>query len=103
MQQQLEVYKADSAAQLAATEAQTLELLNGLVERLEQDRGKLKVDQEEVRQQVKNIEAALQGELSAQMQEKMTQLMELASKGEYNVFDPKLGRVKTSTRDTEKE
>ena len=83
MQQQLEVYKADSAAQLAATEAQTLELLNGLVERLEQDRGKLKVDQEEVRQQVKNIEAALQGELSAQMQEKMTQLMELASKGEY--------------------
>jgi hypothetical protein len=37
------------------------------------------------------------------MQEKMTQLMELASKGEYNVFDPKLGRFKTSTRDTEKE
>ena len=59
MQQQLEAYKADSAAQLKATETQTLELLSGLVERLETDRGKLRVDQEEVRQQVRNIEAAL--------------------------------------------
>ena len=81
MQQQLEAYKADSAAQLKATETQTLELLSGLVERLETDRGKLRVDQEEVRQQVRNIEAALQSEMSAQMRAKMDELMELASRG----------------------
>jgi hypothetical protein len=103
MQQQLEAYKADSAAQLRATEAQTLDLLNGLVERLETDRGKLRVDQEEVRQQVRNIEAALQHEMSAQMREKMDELMELAMKGEYNVFDPKLAGVKRTERNTEKE
>ena len=89
MQQQLEAYKADSAAQLKATEVQTLELLNGLVERLETDRGKLRVDQEEVRQQVRNIEAALQSEMSAQMRAKMDELMELASRGEYDAFDSK--------------
>ena len=103
MQQQLEAYKADSAAQLKATEVQTLELLNGLVERLETDRGKLRVDQEEVRQQVRNIEAALQHELSAQMRAKMDELMELASRGEYDAYDPKLAGVKRVDRDTDKE
>ena len=103
MQQQLEAYKADSAAQLKATEAQTLELLNVLVERLETDRGKLRVDQEEVRQQVRNIEAALQHEMSAQMRAKMDELMELASRGEYNAFDPKIAGVKQTRRDTDKE
>merc|ERR1712205_162438 len=89
--------------QLKATEAQTLELLNGLVERLETDRGKLRVDQEEVRQQVRNIEAALQHEMSAQMRAKMDELMELASRGEYNAFDPKIAGVKRTRRDTDKE
>lgn len=107
MQQQLEAYKADSAAQLKATETQTLELLSGLVERLETDRGKLRVDQEEVRQQVRNIEAALQSEMSAQMRAKMDELMELASRGEYDAFDPKrsasLAGVKRTERDTDKE
>mmetsp|Transcript_3761 Transcript_3761/g.13900 ORF Transcript_3761/g.13900 Transcript_3761/m.13900 type:complete len:160 (+) Transcript_3761:1-480(+) len=103
MQAQLEAYKADSAAQLRATEAQTLQLLNGLVERLELDRGKLRLDKEEVRRQVRNIEAALQGELSVQMQEKMNELMRLAAKGEYNVFDPNSVGVKRSARDTETE
>lgn len=103
MQQQLEAYKADSAAQRKATEVQTLELLNGLVERLETDRGKLRVDQEEVRQQVRNIEAALQHEMSAQMRAKMDELMELASRGEYNAFDPKIAGVKRARRDTDKE
>jgi len=103
MQAQLEAYKADSAAQLQATEAQTLQLLNGLVERLELDRGKLRLDKEEVRRQVRNIEAALQGELSVQMQEKMNELMQLAAKGEYNVFDPNSVGVKRSARDTETE
>ena len=103
MQQQLEAYKADSAAQLKATEVQTLELLNGLVERLETDRGKLRVDQEEVRQQVRNIEAALQSEMSAQMRAKMDELMELASRGEYDAYDPKLAGVKRVDRDTDKE
>ena len=103
MQAQLEAYKADSAAQLRATEAQTLQLLNGLVERLELDRGKLRLDKEEVRRQVRNIEAALHGELSVQMQEKMNELMQLAAKGEYNVFDPNSVGVKRSARDTETE
>ena len=103
MQQQLEAYKADSAAQLKATEVQTLELLNGLVERLETDRGKLRVDQEEVRQQVRNIEAALQHEVSAQMRAKMDELMQLASRGEYDAFDTKLAGVKQADRDTNRE
>ena len=103
MQQQLEAYKADSAAQLKATEVQTLELLNGLVERLETDRGKLRVDQEEGRQQVRNIEAALQHEGSAQMRAKMDELMQLASRGEYDAFDTKLAGVKQADRDTNRE
>ena len=103
MQQQLEAYKADSAAQLKATETQTLELLSGLVERLETDRGKLRVDQEEVRQQVRNIEAALQHEVSAQMRAKMDELMQLASRGEYDAFDTKLAGVKQADRDTNRE
>ena len=106
MQQQLEAYKADSAAQLKATETQTLELLSGLVERLETDRGKLRVDQEEVRQQVRK-HLALRRRWAAAVRAKMDELMELASRGEYDAFDPKrsasLAGVKRTERDTDKE
>ena len=100
MQQQLETFQAESAAQLKASEEQTLEVLNGLVEQLKTKRGSMKIDQERVREQVSHIEQALQGQLSEKMREKMDQLMELAQKGEFNPYDPKLGGVTREPRDT---
>ena len=100
MQQQLETFQAESAAQLKASEEQTLEVLNRLVEQLKTKRGSMKIDQERVREQVSHIERALQGQLSEKMREKMDQLMELAQKGEFNPYDPKLGGVTREPRDT---
>ena len=79
MEEQLETFRATSAAQMKTSEQQTLDMLRGLVEKMEKSRGEMKIDQQAVREQVNNIETALEGQLSQKMRETMDKLMDLAS------------------------